>query len=173
MIFYEDFLIKGFCVIEKSNLINYFKNFEDYKMKNCELFEEENYEDFIPPKILSVLKNVQQKIAEKHLKKIFNSYIPTSVGVWDGVDSGSQKWHNDRNEGKGVDCNFLLYFDDMEEETGGALYIKGPLSEEKIYPKRDMLIWLNQSEKFLHKADRSLKQRRLASFEFILPEIRL
>lgn len=173
MISYEDFLIKGFCVIEKSNFIKYFKNFEDYKIQNCELFEEKNYETFIPTDVLLILKEVQQKIAEQHLKKIFTSYIPANVGMWDGVDSGSQKWHNDRNEGKGVDCNFLLYFDDMKKETGGALHVKGKLSEEVIYPKRDMLIWLNQSEKFLHKADKSLKQRRLASFEFVLPEMRL
>jgi predicted 2-oxoglutarate/Fe(II)-dependent dioxygenase YbiX len=167
---YENFLTEGCCIIHQSNLIKHFKNIEDYKIENCEIFEEKEYESYIPKNVLSILKKVQIKIAEKHLKKIYNSFTLGNVGIWDGVDFGSQQWHNDSNEGKGVDCNFLLYFDDMSEKTGGALYVKGPFGEQKIYPKRDMLVWLNQSEKFLHKADTANTKRRLASFEFILPK---
>jgi hypothetical protein len=167
----SNFLLRGFCVFENANLISKFKEIEDYKIEDCNVLDCDNLEDYIPKKILHVLKDVQNEIGIKYITKLFDNWIPTQVGMWDGVDDGSRQWHNDKGEGDGVDCNFLFYFDDMSPEVGGALYVRGPHSQHKIYPKRDMLIWINQSQQFYHKADEATTQRRLASFEYLLPKL--
>lgn len=161
-----NFLLKGFCVFENTNLISQFYEIENYKIEDCNVLECDDLEKHMPKKVVDVLKDVQKKIGDTYISKLYDNWKPMSVGMWDGIDEGSEKWHNDSNEG--MSFNFLLYFDDMFPTTGGALHVKGPQSEEIIYPKRDMLVWINQSEQFFHKADKSHAQRRLASFEYKL-----
>jgi hypothetical protein len=163
MIEYTDFFTKGFCFIENSGLTNYFGNIDNYNIKDSFDMGDEPKLGDNPTELNEILLQVREKIVHEHLTKIFKNYTPLSYFIWDKVDSVTSDWHTDNQ-----DCSFLLYFDDTDEFTGGALSVKDYQNEYKIYPKKDMLIWLNQNKKFLHKAENSNKKRRLAIFQFNL-----
>ena len=84
--------------------------------------------------------------------------------MWDGVDSKSCDWHTDNKEGQSS-C-FLYYIDSSNSKTGGALYFKNAQKEYVIYPSAGTLVWMKQTPGHLHKADRSILQRRLIHLEY-------
>ncbi len=93
-------------------------------------------------------------------------------GIWDGVDEGSRKFHNDNQFG-GMNCSVLCYFDDTSPETGGALYVAPTFERDKyvkVYPKKGTIVLLNQSKSFCHKADPSINRRTVVGFDYLIKE---
>ncbi len=84
-----------------------------------------------------------------------------------GVDNGSITWHNDAKE-KGLNASLFIYLDRMNQDTLGALYIKGPLGEHTIYPDTGLVVLINQSSNFVHKADKPKSLRRMIGYDLFI-----
>lgn len=93
--------------------------------------------------------------------------------IWDGVDDGSARFHND-NEDE-MNATFLCYFNDTSPEVGGALQVRhhNCIENQKlVYPQAGDIVWLNQNVRFDHKANRSIKPRVLAGFDFFIKDLK-
>jgi len=100
--------------------------------------------------------------------EILNDIIPTATikkrRIWEGVNIDATQWHNDYVEGP--NCFFLLYFSDMNPDTGGAVYFRNNKEEFKVYPKKGMLVAVNCLNNFEHKAEIPNCKRIVTSFYF-------
>lgn len=109
--------------------------------------------------------DLMDKMVELIQPIVHKPFIVTNYCAWEGVNLGSTFWHNDSIEN--FDFNALYYFDDTYEDIGGSIEFKFGEKEIKIFPKINDLILINQSGKFLHKASKSNKQRRVFNIECI------
>lgn len=159
--FITDFLIEGFSVIKDLNPLY---NFTCTNLVNVESIDDIDYIAQYTNEQNEYLKYFSEYIETNYISKIFSNYTCLTKNMWDGVDSKSCEWHNDNKEGQ--DSCFLYYIDSSSLETGGALYFKNDQKEYKIYPASGTLVWMKQSPVFLHKADRSIKQRRVIHLEY-------
>jgi patatin-like phospholipase/acyl hydrolase len=93
-------------------------------------------------------------LEEKYVKYIMPSHFLTDYCLWNGVDSGTQIWHEDLTEGYHI--SFLCYMSNMTKETGGAIYFRNLNFKKnyvKIYPKIGDIIIVNHSKNFQHKVE--------------------
>lgn len=93
-------------------------------------------------------------LEEKYVKFIMPTYQPVKFYLWNGVDSGTEVWHEDYKEGFTI--SFLCYMSDMTKETGGAIYFRNQNDKKnyvKIYPKIGDIIIMNHSNPFQHKVE--------------------
>jgi hypothetical protein len=161
----ESFFVKGYVRLHEPDLLSIL-DISDMELIDVEV--NDDVEDVEPPprtpEQLARFDAARDYLIEKYVRPLFSEFTFLSGNVWSGVDSGSAKFHNDSAEGQ--NCCFLVYFDDMSEEVGGALHVKYPGGVDTVYCQRGDVIWLNQQTKFLHKADRASVLRRLACFEF-------
>jgi len=166
----NNFIIQGFHVYHSPNLvklldISSFGNIIDVNTYNdtAGILDVGIYAIYFTEEQKEKLGIVQHFLESNFLTE-FEYYI-VKCCIWDGVDDGSVQFHNDGKEH--MNCTFLCYFSDTSEETGGALFVKklnGVAS--KIYPQAGDIVWLNQDEKFQHKAERSSIPRIVAGFEY-------
>lgn len=102
--------------------------------------------------------------------EILDDIVPNAVmrkrRIWEGVNLDATRWHNDYNEGP--NCFFLLYFSNMDDTTNGAVYFRNKIKEWKIYPKFGTLVAVNCLNNFEHRAEKSNRERIIASFYFDL-----
>lgn len=122
------------------------------------------------------LNRLHRYFADNWVRRIFSVFELKNNGMWFGVDSGSDVWHNDYKHGlehKDVfNSNILLYLNDNTEENGNNIQVRsvgGP--EITLYPKRGDFVWLNQKKCFEHRAICKTGPRRLLSFEYMIPAL--
>jgi len=120
-------------------------------------------------KLDKILSPLRKKI-QNNLSKHFNCKF-LKAEIWDDVDAGSKKWHND-NHYKKSDANLtvLIYCDEIKD--GNTIEIRGPISEIKITPDRYHMIMINQNKKFEHKASIRDLPRRVIGMQYFCEELK-
>lgn len=162
----ESFFLYGYYLDEYSDIdFSYFKELE---FKDCNISIEEQ---FVDEKHLNELQTLQSLLGKKYIEKVFTNYQLRSYGMWDGVDEGSSRWHNDFLDGDSFNSNILVYLDDNNEKNGNSIEVRGPQFSHKLYPKNGQLLWLNQKKIFQHRATHTSGRRRILSFEYFIPEL--
>lgn len=121
-------------------------------------YHSKNNREFIEKSLLTIHFSIQ------------NDIVPNSIirkrRLWEGVNNDAVNWHNDY--GEGPNCFFLLYFSDMNETTGGAVFFRNKFQEWKLYPQKGLLVAVNCLNNFEHKAEKANQERIVASFYFDL-----
>jgi hypothetical protein len=164
-----DFVSKGFALLDGSAILGMI-SLNDIYIVNVEHVD--GVDDI--PKVkrtfseLRQFAKIKKFIQSEFIDPIFPIYEIVSYNIWEGVDSGSLKFHNDSAEGQSF-C-FLIYLDSQFEATGGAIHFKYPFGEDTVYPKAGDVAWVNQQTKFQHKADRSSLRRRVICIEVNVPQ---
>jgi hypothetical protein len=155
--FYEN----GFEVFDRKKYISYINVSEiewEYEGGLNNDYHPKNNKEFIDKCLLTIHYEIQ------------NDIVPQSImrkrRIWEGVNQDALNWHNDYREGP--NCFFLLYFSDMDESKGGAVYFRNKVREWKIYPQKGLLVAVNCLNNFQHKAEKSNCKRIVSSFYFDL-----
>lgn len=125
-------------------------------------------------KLKNALSYTHKLLAETFLDPVFPIYDYGYGDIWNGVDKGATQWHSDLNEKP--NAMFLLYFNDMNEETGGAFGYRNAISKHEtgfFYPKKYDLVFGSQQEIWEHKATKinSNVDRITANFGFVIEGI--
>lgn len=167
----DDFLTKGFIILNDKDSFQ-FIDINDIKWTDAghvglQVVIKEN-------KIQNELLETQKYLGEKYVKQIDPNYkLANKIDLVNGMDEATLIWHNDLIEGPNL-C-ILAYFDDMDEDIGGAICFRNSETKEKIikyYPIQNDLIIMNQSMKYEHiVTPLKLKlPRRVASFNYYITE---
>lgn len=117
------------------------------------------------------LKEIYKLIQERFVAKIFENAKLLEMSMWQGVDTPSRSWHNDYILGQTFNSNILVYLDEGTVENGNCIEVRNQEEEFKIYPKVGDFVWLNQKHIFQHRATHASGQRRVLSYELMIPEI--
>lgn len=163
----ESFFKKGFAIFEETQLCDFIGDHFDLPNRQERL--RDNFAKDLTPEIAARMHTASMFLREKYVSHLFPDNEFKKFGLWEGVDMDSTQWHNDFFEG--MNCFFLLYFNDMCEETGGSIEFRWPGGEETHYPKRGMCVLLNQQIDFFHRATKATIDRYLASFDFYTPQL--
>jgi hypothetical protein len=167
----DNFLTKGFVILNDKTSFQ-FVDINDIKWSNAGhvglqvVIKEE--------KIQNELLSTQKHLGEKYVKHIDTNYkLANKIDLVNGMDQATLDWHNDLIEGPNL-C-ILAYFDDMDDDTGGAICFRNSETKEeliKYYPIQNDLVIMNQSLKFEHiVTPLKLKlPRRVASFNYYIDE---
>lgn len=158
----SNFLLKGYAHFNEPNLLDLSK----FNIVNVEI--NDNLDINFSHAEQKLIDKYVEYVNNKYINPIYKSYVVTYCAVWDGVDLGSTEWHNDKIEG--FDFSVLYYHNNTSKEIGGQIEFKFPDGETIIYPKCGDLIFINQDEKFFHKAAQSSSTRRVASIEYKIYE---
>jgi len=161
---YDDFFVKGFVT---GKFFKDISHFTKYKFPNCtgNSFE-------ISKEAKSELLELQLLIGQEYINKIFDrNYILKNYNMWEGVDDGSKIWHNDCEDGKNMNTNFLVYLDDTAEHAN-TIQVRNNITEYVIIPNAGDFVWINQGKGFQHKASHNGGQRRVLSFEYFTDGIK-
>jgi hypothetical protein len=97
------------------------------------------------------LEETGNDIFKKYMSVVFNRNNLTYASLWKGVDDDAKLWHNDYCEGS--DLAFLLYFHDLNEETGGGLQIIDTETDHiiTVWPKKYDIVMFEQHTKWRHR----------------------
>jgi hypothetical protein len=157
----DEFYTNGFQVFDGKKYISHldFSQTEwEYEGGKNNDFHPKNNKDFIDSSLLTI-----------HYE-ILTDIVPNATirkrRLWEGVNADAFNWHNDY--GEGPNCFFLLYFSDMNETRGGAVFFRNTKQEWKIYPQKGLLVAVNCLNNFQHKAEKANCERIVASFYFDL-----
>lgn len=102
--------------------------------------------------LVDALEDTGDWLFEKYLSQIFQKNNLVYTHLWKGADDDTQIWHNDYREG--ADLSFLLYFNNLNEETGGGFEIKEEDSDDivgPIYPNKYDVLLFNQQKNWVHQ----------------------
>jgi hypothetical protein len=148
---FENLYINGYCHIQDlditKNLIPMLNSFRWTKQGKMFHYAEHDQ------KHKTMLDSVNL-LEERYVKFILPSYRLVDFCLWNGVDSGTQIWHEDLKEGYQI--SFLCYMSDTTRKTGGAIYFRDKNQQKKyvkIYPKIGDIIIMNHSSPFQHKVE--------------------
>jgi len=172
MIPFDDFFVKGY-ILYRDPLIDVSK-FDHYDFPDCTDTNENIFNAQISLKktmCQQQLKEIHQYLSDNYVSKIFKNFEMKEFDIWNGVDEGSIKWHNDYEDGDPFNSTFLIYLDDNTPENGNFIAIRSPDCENILYPKRGDFVWLNQKKIFQHKAKHQSGKRRLLGFEFFIDDL--
>lgn len=156
------FLTQGYAHFKEANLLDLSR----FNITNVEI--DDNLENNFSLEEQAMMDWFVNYVSKKYVEPLYKKYEVIYFAVWDGVDLGSTKWHNDAVEG--FDFNVLYYYDDTDETVGGQIEFKNHEGEVCIYPKKGDLVFINQNGKFYHRANRSTAPRRVASIEYKIYE---
>jgi hypothetical protein len=100
------------------------------------------------PELEMKLYQTQLLLATTYLKTCKADYVDLVKGMDDNV----YDWHNDFEPHK-VNLGILLYYTDIDEETGGAIEFRklGSTEVETLYPKQYDILIINHTENFEHR----------------------
>jgi hypothetical protein len=100
------------------------------------------------PELEMKLYQTQLLLATTYLKTCRADYVDLVKGMDDNV----YDWHNDFEPHK-VNLGILLYYTDIDEETGGAIEFRklGSTQVETLYPKQYDILIINHTENFEHR----------------------
>jgi hypothetical protein len=161
----ENFFVNGY--VHGVFDIDAKSEFSQYRFIDCNSDEAENFS--IQNDAQEKLNRMHEHISEKYIRALFDDFEMKRNGMWEGVDYGSSKWHNDFTDGDPFTSNFLIYID--SNESGNCIEIRNASDSFKVIPKENEFVWLNQNRKFEHRATHVSGQRRLLSFEFYIPAL--
>lgn len=164
----NDFNTKGYAQFSEPELADLI-DVNGFEMEYTEEMLRDNGREDLPAVIAKQLDTVAYLLRTKYVDAAFPKNDFVKYIIWEGVDADSALWHTDCFEG--MNCFFLLYFDDMAEETGGAVHFKWADGEQTFYPKRGDCFFLNQSPGFFHRAEKATIPRRQASFDFLVADL--
>lgn len=133
---------------------------------------------FIPKinrKIKEALKETHDLLAKTYIQQVFQRYELGYSSIWNGVDTLATRWHCDYTTEK-PNAMFLLYLNDMSEETGGAFGYRNAVTKEEtgfFYPKKYDVVFGSQQPSWEHKATKinNMADRITANFGFIIEGI--
>ena len=125
------------------------------------------------PGIEIIIDCMQDYIKDSILSNFWNDVITSKddIEVVEGMDAATLEWHHDFYEGKS-NCGVLVYYDSMDEDTGGSLSIKRANDKDHkvitFYPTAGDIVILNQGTDFLHRVDpiKMNVPRRVALFHY-------
>jgi hypothetical protein len=100
------------------------------------------------PEVELKLYQTQLVLATKYLKNCKADYVDLVKGMDDNV----YEWHNDFEPNK-VNLGILLYYTDIDQDTGGAIQFRklGSTEVETVYPKQYDILVINHTEHFEHR----------------------
>lgn len=114
---------------------------------------------------------IHKWLADKYVSKLFDDFEMKDCAMWSGVDHGSREWHNDFEDSNKFNSNILIYLDDNTKQNGNNIQVKTHDYIFKLYPKRRDFVWLNQKKCFEHRAAHKTGERRVLSFEYLIPAL--
>jgi hypothetical protein len=164
---FENLFTDGYLLHKDDSIdIGYF---DQFSFPDCNQEGEMSLD--LPEEGFNRLTAIHKYLAETYVAPVFPDFEIKEHAIWNGVDSGSSRWHNDFEDGDPFNLTFLIYLDDNTEENGNHLAVRGPAVENTIYPKRGEFICLNQKRIFYHKACHKSGMRRILGFEFFIPAL--
>jgi hypothetical protein len=144
----NDLIEKGYHQIDISELLS------DVDLKLI-IWKDEHLNNVYEPKDDDNLDNAIKSINEKLVTILNKSFQSVDVGkteLWKGTEPTSCDWHNDLREGWNLFA--LVYFNDMNEETGGSISFKNAQEEVfTVYPKYGTCIFVNMMPWYYHKVE--------------------
>jgi len=141
--------------------------FETFKFIDCTQPEDL----WLDPAAKRELDFIHKWLADTYISTIFNEYELKDTAMWSGVDHGSREWHNDFEDSNKFNSNILIYMDDNTKWNGNNIQVRTSDYHYYLYPKRGDFIWLNQKKCFEHRAAHKSGQRRVLSFEYLIPAL--
>lgn len=156
--FVTDYLINGISYIKDYTILDWFSQINFGKIANVST--DQSFKEYTETQKLFLAK-VSEYLYNNYVLK-FRVAELISCDIWDGVDDYSLDWHVD-NKNK-QDFSFLYYLDDSDAN----LYFMDTESgiESCVSIEAGTLVWLNQSSKYRHKAERSTQKRRMINVQF-------
>ena len=124
----EDIKTKGYCQFSEPDIQALVK-LQEFTLLNTEERQRDNGEKDVDAVLDERLTAVARYLHQKYIVPTYPNSEYTYYTVWDGVDNDNQGWHTDFMEG--YDLFFLYYFDDAQEDTGGA--IKGAIRSDIFF----------------------------------------
>ena len=141
-------------------------------------FEKFNFIDCTQPEDLWTTKEAQfdlaiihKWLADNYVSQLFDNFEIKDCAMWSGVDHGSREWHNDFEDANKFNSNILIYMDDNTKQNGNNIQVRTGDYHFTLYPKRRDFVWLNQKKCFEHRAAHKSGQRRVLSFEYLIPAL--
>ena len=164
----DDFFINGYITGGIDESIN-LEEFYEYQFINCEN-EDVSWNN---PEAENKIRSLQKHFADLYVSKIFDKFEHKDVCMWAGVDAGSADWHNDFEYAGKFNSNVLIYMDDLTPENGNKIEVRNvnTLEETTLYPKKRDFVWLNKQRCYQHKATHHNGDRRVISFEYLIPSL--
>ena len=114
---------------------------------------------------------IHKWLADNYVSKLFDDFEMKDCAMWSGVDHGSREWHNDFEDSNKFNSNILIYLDDNTKHNGNNIQVKTHDYHFTLYPKRRDFVWLNQKKCFEHRAAHKTGERRVLSFEYLIPAL--
>ena len=167
----DNFLTQGYVIENDKDVFKFISldniNWTDDEKIGLQICKKEEL-------IENQLLDTQKYLGEKYVKLIDKNYkLSDKIDLVNGVDKATMLWHNDLIEGP--NCGCLLYFDDIDNDTGGAIKFRHSKSKDQIceiYPKKYDIIFINHSLRFQHivTEQKMSVPRRVMSLNFYLDE---
>lgn len=148
---YQDLIMKGHCVFEDINMFRYLYNMDSYEWNH---WKDEHVLQLVKrnPEIEQTIQMTQELIGETYIKSLDPNYtLGGDCEIVNGMDNGTLTWHNDEVEG--YQFAVLLYWDDLDEDTGGNIEFRHMQSKESaggFYPKKYYVSIMQHGPNFQH-----------------------
>lgn len=160
----QDIYTKGYVKLSEPQGLELIK-LDEFRLLNVEERQRDNGEKDVSPLLTARMNTFGQFLYQKYILPEWPEATYNKFLVWDGVDKDNQGWHTDMFEE--YDVFFLYYFDDSNEETGGAINFKWDGDQTASYqPKAGDLFMVSNKRGFWHRADDTMITRRVASFDY-------
>lgn len=160
----QDIYTKGFVQLHEPAGLDLIK-LDEFRLLNVEERQRDNGEKDVPEELTNRMNAFGAFLLFKYILPEWPEAQYNKFLVWDGVDKDNQGWHTDMFEA--YDVFFLYYFDDSNHNTGGAINFKWDGDQTASFqPKAGDLFMVSNKRGFWHRADDTLVQRRVASFDY-------
>ena len=165
---FEELLLNGFCIINDASAFIHLEKYNFTWIKNQS--ETYYFDTILDSTLIKTLSLTHKLIGEKYFQSVGN-YITTTNSIWNGIDEGTLRWHNDLLFGSNIAV--LFYFNTLTKLTGGELGIRNNSTHEEVvvYPTQYDIIILNQDLIWEHKVNQLKTEisRIVAHFDFYIP----
>jgi hypothetical protein len=110
----------------------------------------------ITPDLELAINATQRYLGEKYIRPSFGNYYLHYCDVLNGLDDDVLNWHQDSEPNK-EKIGILLYFSDLDKDTGGSLEIRNAKTKEEtgvFYPNVGDVCILHHTPNFEHRVSR-------------------
>ena len=165
----EDFFTKGFTYTNDSEVFKPIESVFDHIVwyknpaKQDVLYTEKNKH------LQQALDSTMNLLGEKYVSMLSPKFSTGYCDMWNGVDDGTDKWHNDGREGPNL--FFILYFNSMNESIGGGIGFRETQTKKQtgfIWPQKYDVLMGSQRPQYEHLVEHLNKpiERTVANFGF-------